>query len=60
MKTTPTYNYLYKTRDNPKFGGGLVIIKYKYFIFRDQSDLIADHLDKKTRDGIYAYSARAV
>ncbi len=47
MRTTPAYNYVNKTRDNPKCGDGMVIRIYKYFIFRDQSHLIPANLDKK-------------
>jgi len=44
MRTTPAYNYVNRTRDNPKCGGGVVIRIYKYFIFRDQSHLIPANL----------------
>jgi hypothetical protein len=47
MKIPPAYNYVNKTRDNPKSGGGVVIRIYKYLIFRDQSHLISANLDKK-------------
>jgi hypothetical protein len=47
MRTTPAYNYVNRTRDNQKCGGGVVIRIYKYLIFRHQSHLIPANLNKK-------------
>ena len=46
MKTTPAYNYVNKTRDNPKWSGGVVIRIYKCLMFRYQYHLIPANIDK--------------
>ncbi len=47
MRTTPAYNYVNRTRGNPKCGGGAVIRIYKYSIFIDHSHLMPANFDKK-------------
>jgi hypothetical protein len=44
MKTTLAYNYINKTRDNPKCGVGVAIGIDKNLTFRDISHLILANL----------------
>ncbi len=44
MKTTQAYNYVNKTRENLKCGGGVVIGIDKNLTFRDISHLILANL----------------